>query len=175
MKAPQLQLPLECMRSWGLGGEAVPLETVAHMQKVSVLDVGTPGPALPHFHLPARLQCFPNVRVINSYGPTEVTALTVHHTFGTDESQVVIGRPDANTHAYVVDARLQSVPVGVPGELLLSGPRLGIGEGGTAQLLVGPLLLTCAADAHDLLCRLRWSARPDGREVHLQPLPQPSA
>ena len=91
-------------------------------------------------------QAFPNVRVINTYGPTEVTAVTVHHIFGKDDGQVVIGRPDANTHAYVVDARLRPAPVGVPGELLLSGPRLAIGapaaltHSATLRLLPCPTL-----------------------------------
>lgn len=73
------------------------------------------------------VQVFPNVRCINTYGPSEVTAVTVHHTFGKEDAQVVIGRPDANTHAYIVDSRMRPVPVGVPGELLLSGPRMAIG------------------------------------------------
>jgi len=72
-------------------------------------------------------QVFPNARVINTYGPTEVTAVCVHHTFSPEDSLVVIGKPDVNTHAYVVDASLRPVPVGAPGELLLSGPRLALG------------------------------------------------
>jgi non-ribosomal peptide synthetase component F len=60
-------------------------------------------------------------------GPTEVTALTVNHTFEPGANVHVLGRPDYNVHAYVVDAKLRPVPVGVPGELLLSGPRLGRG------------------------------------------------
>ena len=38
-----------------------------------------------------------------------------------------IGRPDANVHAYIVDDRMQLLPLGSPGELLLSGPRLAAG------------------------------------------------
>lgn len=62
------------------------------------------------------------------YGPTEVTAVTVQHVFPESPTQVVIGRPDANVHAYVVDSHHRPVPIGVPGELVLSGPRLAIGE-----------------------------------------------
>jgi non-ribosomal peptide synthetase component F len=47
---------------------------------------------------------------------------------------VTIGRPDPNVHCYVVDAQLRPVPVGVPGELLISGPRLGKGYVGRPDL-----------------------------------------
>ena len=87
------------------------------------------------------LQVFPNLLgPVNMYGPTEVTAVTVQHVFPRPATRVVIGRPDANVHAYVVDSRLQAVPVGVPGELLLSGPRLAIGECGDFWV-DGPALL----------------------------------
>ena len=84
---------------------------------------------------------FPNLLgPVNMYGPTEVTAVTVQHVFPRPAARVVIGRPDANVHAYVVDSHLQAVPVGVPGELLLSGPRLAIGECGRHVWVGGPSL-----------------------------------
>ena len=80
------------------------------------------------------LQVFPECRVINAYGPTEATAVTVHHLSRKGFQFVVIGRPDTNVHAYVVDSQLRPVPVGVPGELLLSGPRLALGYIGQPEL-----------------------------------------
>ena len=35
-----------------------------------------------------------------------------------------IGKPWANMHAYVLDAQLQLVPIGMPGELMVSGIQL---------------------------------------------------
>ncbi|GFJ93766.1 hypothetical protein Prum_074080 [Phytohabitans rumicis] len=40
---------------------------------------------------------------------------------------VTIGRPVANTRAYVVDPDLRLLPAGVPGELLLAGVQLARG------------------------------------------------
>jgi non-ribosomal peptide synthetase component F len=48
---------------------------------------------------------------------------------------MVIGRPNTNVHAYVVDpADLSLTLRGTPGELLLSGPRLAVGYYGRPDL-----------------------------------------
>ena len=75
---------------------------------------------------PATTQVFPNLYPVNSYGPTEGNVVTQYR-FPRRPDRVFIGRPDDNVHGYVVSAAMQLVPVGVPGELLLSGPRLAKG------------------------------------------------
>jgi len=77
---------------------------------------------------------FPSLTPVNMYGPTEVTVTTVHYFFPRGFDNVVIGRPDPNTHAYILDSTMRPVPIGVPGELLLSGPRLAIGYAGRPDL-----------------------------------------
>ena len=42
-------------------------------------------------------------------------------------ASVPIGRPLANYHAYVLDAHLQLLPVGVPGEIMVSGIQVARG------------------------------------------------
>ncbi len=62
--------------------------------------------------------------LINSYGPTEGTVLVTRYAV-TDAkqigTQVSIGRPISNSHAYIVDRRLRPVPLGVAGELCCGG------------------------------------------------------
>jgi amino acid adenylation domain-containing protein len=67
--------------------------------------------------------------LINHYGPTENTVVA---TCGLVEVEgaaglPTIGRPIANTRAYILDGRLRPLPVGVPGELFLGGESLARG------------------------------------------------
>ncbi|MCP4658447.1 MAG: AMP-binding protein, partial [bacterium] len=94
----------------------------------SVRTVNLAGEALPR---PLVEQAYrqPNVeRVLNLYGPSEDT---IYSTFARIARQgkiaPPIGRPIANTRAYVLDRHGQAVPSGVIGELTLSGEGLARG------------------------------------------------
>ncbi|MCG8618202.1 MAG: amino acid adenylation domain-containing protein, partial [Desulfobacterales bacterium] len=65
----------------------------------------------------------------NCYGPTENTndSLVWRCSVADTQGKVVIGKPIANSQAYVLDAHMQPVPVGVPGELYVSG--IGLARG----------------------------------------------
>lgn len=79
-------------------------------------------------------------RVLNHYGPTEATigCLTFPfeppHETGHLSATVPIGRPIDNTEAYVLNERLDPVPIGVPGELYLGGAGLARGYRGRPDL-----------------------------------------
>jgi microcystin synthetase protein McyA len=65
----------------------------------------------------------------NLYGPTEAAVDVTHWTCrrGDERNIVPIGRPVANTQIYILDRRLQPVPMGVAGELHIGGVQVGRG------------------------------------------------
>jgi acyl-coenzyme A synthetase/AMP-(fatty) acid ligase/acyl carrier protein len=66
-------------------------------------------------------------RVVNMYGPTETTVWSTCYAFPEGVPRVLIGRPIGNTTTWVLDARMQPVPIGVPGELFIGGDGVAIG------------------------------------------------
>ncbi|MBZ5490381.1 MAG: non-ribosomal peptide synthase/polyketide synthase [Acidobacteriia bacterium] len=68
-------------------------------------------------------------RVCNLYGPSEDTTYSTYAWLSKtpDAPAVPIGKPLANTQAYVLDGRMELLPVGVVGELYLAGAGLARG------------------------------------------------
>ncbi|MFI0260845.1 amino acid adenylation domain-containing protein [Streptomyces sp. NPDC017056] len=73
------------------------------------------------------LRTLPGTTAYNYYGPTECTVDAVYCRIGGQGGQPVIGRPGRNVQAYVLDAALNPVPAGVPGELYLAGDQVARG------------------------------------------------
>jgi len=78
----------------------------------------------------------PDCVMHNHYGPSETHVVTAY-TFNGPPLQVSrpppIGRPIANTQIYLLDARMNPVSVGVPGELYIGGANLGRDYHGSAR------------------------------------------
>ncbi|WP_231912381.1 non-ribosomal peptide synthetase [Rhodococcus sp. EPR-157] len=75
----------------------------------------------------------------HGYGPAEATIGVSHVIYRSNADRVStsIGRPNPNTRLFVLDDRLQPVPVGVPGELYAGGFLLGRGYVNAPALTAG--------------------------------------
>lgn len=87
-----------------------------------------------------------NVKVINAYGPTEVTVCASLNYYNKNGA-TNIGKPIANTTAYVLSPELQPLPIGVIGELYVGG--IGVARG----YLNNPMLTTESFITNPFLCR----------------------
>ncbi|RPH65347.1 MAG: amino acid adenylation domain-containing protein, partial [Burkholderiales bacterium] len=102
------------LRHFVTGGEAVDWELVREFER-----------------------CLPGAELGHYYGATEASDVST----SMDPAELVpgpgpvpIGRPIANTRAYVLDSNLQPVPIGVVGELCIAGVGLGRGYLNRAEL-----------------------------------------
>ncbi len=92
----------------------------------SVRHLMASGEALHPEHVRRHYQLF-NIPLHNLYGPTEATVdVSFHETRPTDEI-VPIGRPIANIDLLVLDWHRLPLPVGMPGEIGISG--IGLAQG----------------------------------------------
>ena len=85
----------------------------------------TGGEALSVAHVRKAQSLLPDTQLINGYGPTECTTFATTYRIPADldatARSVPIGRPIADTTLYVLNARGESVPVGIIGELFIGG------------------------------------------------------
>src|SRR5262249_27486960 len=79
-------------------------------------------------------EVLPDTRLVNLYGPTEATIDVTHWECSANPSSIPIGKPVANTQAYVLDDDLRPAAPGVTGELYVSGIQLTRGYAGRPAL-----------------------------------------
>ncbi|WP_326101593.1 amino acid adenylation domain-containing protein [Paenibacillus alvei] len=93
--------------------------SAAQLRRIPALLIG--GEPLPAALL-EQLRAQTNASLYNMYGPTETTVWsTFEHLKESEGEKVSIGRPLANTQAYVLNEALQLQPIGAVGELCLGG------------------------------------------------------
>lgn len=89
------------------------------------------GEALSVPHARRALAALPQTQLVNGYGPTEngvqTTCYRLPRELPLDLARVPIGVPLRGTQVALVDAQLQPVPVGQPGELIAMGEGLALG------------------------------------------------
>ncbi len=75
----------------------------------------------------ARKECR-NLKIINGYGPTENTTFSTTYLIKKEySSNISIGKPITNSKVYIVDKNYKLSPIGVYGELCVSGDGLARG------------------------------------------------
>jgi amino acid adenylation domain-containing protein/natural product biosynthesis luciferase-like monooxygenase protein len=80
--------------------------------------------------------------LINGYGPSECTVQSTVAAVAPSAGgrAPTIGRPIDGVQVYVLDARLEPLPIGVPGELFVGGSNVGRGYGGQPSLTASRFL-----------------------------------
>jgi amino acid adenylation domain-containing protein len=72
--------------------------------------------------------------LMNAYGPAECSDDVAFEPIFAPTDRVLIGSPVANVNLYVVDENLCLVPIGIVGELAISGPMVGRGYLNSSEL-----------------------------------------
>ena len=94
----------------------------------SVRTINLAGEPLQNKLVQQLYQCNTIQQIFNLYGPSEDTTYSTYALVqkGSNEPPS-IGRPIANTQVYLLDAHLQLVPIGIPGEIYIGGAGLARG------------------------------------------------
>jgi amino acid adenylation domain-containing protein len=115
----------------GSGAESPSPASSANRTKLPLRFLLPTGEALPPEVARQWLRRFPQVPLVNAYGPAEcaddVALCTITQPPPADLLRMPIGTPTDNTRLYVLDASLRLVPVGVTGQLCVAG--VGVGHG----------------------------------------------
>ncbi|GJH02718.1 MULTISPECIES: non-ribosomal peptide synthetase [Paraburkholderia] len=114
----------------------------AHGAPRSLRSLTVGGEATSREAFAALRQAFPDVRVVNGYGPTETVItpllwmIDAHEDASdiADAAYLPIGTPVGERTAHVLDASLRPLPVGVTGELYLGGTGVARGYHARAAL-----------------------------------------
>ena len=104
------------------------LEDKRFGQCTSLRRIYSAGEALP-MSLARQILATLDTELVNTYGPTEAAIDASHWVCQPDVPYQIapIGRPIANMQLYILDEKLQPLPIGVPGELHIGG--IGLARG----------------------------------------------
>ncbi len=105
------------------------IELFATLKKVI-----TGGERLSFVHIDKLRRAYDHLEILNAYGPTENTTFSLTHKVQDVQSEIPIGKPISNGSVFVLDKQNNVQPVGVSGELCLSGDGLARGYLNRAEL-----------------------------------------
>jgi amino acid adenylation domain-containing protein len=105
-----------------------------------ILLVG--GDVLSPVHINKLRNRFPQLNIINGYGPTENTTFSTTFLITQEyKERIPIGKPIANSTVYIVDEAGGLLPVGVPGELWVGGDGVSRGYMNNPELTAEKFIL----------------------------------
>ncbi|WP_025742941.1 non-ribosomal peptide synthetase [Aquimarina pacifica] len=108
-------------------------EDVAVFEDIDKLIVG--GDVVSPKHVAKVYAKYPSIHIVNGYGPTENTTFSTAFPIEKKKYKTIpIGRPIANSSAYILDKKLRPVPIGVEGRLYVSGAGVARGYLNRAEL-----------------------------------------
>ena len=106
-------------------------------------------------------------KIFNTYGPTETT-VGVSFKQVIDVKDITIGKPIANTQFYVLDRNRKLLPIGIAGELCISGDSVGNGYLNNQELTLEKFIPNPFIEGKTMYCTgdlARW--RTDGEIEYL--------
>nr|MDX8322477.1 AMP-binding protein [Agrobacterium sp. rho-8.1] len=108
--------------------QALAVEALSNAKQLPLVRIIlSSGEALPLRSARDVKKAFPKANIFNQYGPTEATMTSSFWLIPDDATEfqyALCGQPIWNSQFYVLDAWLQPVPAGVPGELYIGGQGL---------------------------------------------------
>lgn len=97
-------------------------DNVSYLENLKVIILG--GEAFPP-NLYSELRKYTKAEIYNIYGPAETTVWSTNALVS--NTDITVGKPIANTQIYILDQNRQLLPIGVAGEICISGD--GVGKG----------------------------------------------
>ena len=98
---------------------------------VGIRDLMIGGEAISAGHVRRVQEKVPEMRIVNGYGPSECTVFStcyvIPNPLPSAVGRVSIGRPIGDRRVYVLDERMNPLPVGAKGELYVGGAGVGRG------------------------------------------------
>ena len=136
-------------------------------QIMSVFSVIMCGAEMFPNYLIKKVRMYTSATIFNGYGPTETTCGSLYSKIY-DDNNITIGKPIANTQIYILDKDRKPLPIGVAGELCISGDGVGKGYLNRPELTAEKFIPNPFIEGKTMYCTgdlARW--RADGELEYL--------
>jgi nucleoside-diphosphate-sugar epimerase/aryl carrier-like protein len=138
-------------------------DNLSYLSKLKTIILG--GEALTS-DLYLELKMHTNAEIHNIYGPAETTVWSTNAQI--TSTDITIGKPIANTQIYILDRNRKPMPIGVAGELCISGDGVGKGYLNRPELTAEKFIPNPFIEGKTMYCTgdlARW--RTDGELEYL--------